>query len=347
METLYFLKFWKPNASTATPPKSSVAKENDVEEEEEDSFFDLELSFDLIQTPQENIFESKPNSNTSDKTAGKPTLSVSTSDPISKRKILPIEPVSKPPQSPIALLKSAPKFGALMLKKPRQKTEKKTGEKAEPEVSMESHKQKTKVVIAKQLAGEEAQNPPKLTRENSSMRSGIGLQNPRLEDPKTERFSKDVFQKYLNLIKPLYSKVSRRSTEKVKPSVDSPTASPAMPIFSMCSPKRDKQGNFPAGFRVVSKNLGKSKSATAMVAPPVQRRDDSLLLHNDGIQSAILHCKRSFNSRDSLYSLSRSTSDSSSTKSYSTDCSLLSRFASESQDKSARNSIEDGYSAEI
>ncbi|KAB2598707.1 membrane-associated kinase regulator 5 [Pyrus ussuriensis x Pyrus communis] len=247
METLYFLKFWKPNASTATPPNSSVAKENDVEEEEEDSFFDLELSFDLIQTPQaNNIFESKPKSNTSDKTAGKPTLSLSTSDPISKRKILPIEPVSKPPQSPIALLKSAPKFGALMLKKPRQKIEKKTGEKAEPEVSMESHKQKTKVVIAKQLAGEEAQNPTKLTRENSSRRSGIGLQNPRMENQKTERFCKDVLQKYLNLIKPLYSKVSRSSTEKVKPSVDSPTASPRC-RYSLCVRPKGQTGELSGG----------------------------------------------------------------------------------------------------
>ncbi|KAM1029584.1 hypothetical protein FF1_041999 [Malus domestica] len=343
METLYFLKFWKPNASTGTPPNPSVAKDNEVEEEEEDSFFDLELSFDIIQSSQENnILDSKPKPNTSDKTAGgKQTLSLSASDPISKRKILPIEPVSRPPQSPIALLKSAPKFGALKFKNPRQKTEKKTGEKAECEVSMESQKQKIKGVIAKQLAGEEAQNPPRLTRENSSRRNGIGLQNLKPEDSKTERFSKDVLQKYLNLIKPLYSKVSRRSTEKVKPAGDSPTASPAMPIFSVCSPKKDKQGNFPAGFRVVCKNLGKSKSATVMAAPPVQRRDDSLLLHNDGIQSAILHCKRSFSSRDSLSSLSRSTSDSSSMKSYSTDSSLLSRIASDSHEKSARMSIEE------
>nr|XP_008376663.2 probable membrane-associated kinase regulator 5 isoform X2 [Malus domestica] len=118
-----------------------------------------------------------------------------------------------------------------------------------------------------------------------------------------------------------------------------------MPIFSVCSPKKDKQGNFPAGFRVVCKNLGKSKSATVMAAPPVQRRDDSLLLHNDGIQSAILHCKRSFSSRDSLSSLSRSTSDSSSMKSYSTDSFLLSRIASDSHEKSARMSIEEEISS--
>ncbi|KAM1749425.1 hypothetical protein ACFX12_010303 [Malus domestica] len=66
------------------------------------------------------------------------------------------------------------------------------------------------------------------------------MADSRLENPKTERFSKDVLQKYLNLIKPLYSKVSRKSIEKVKSSLYSPTASPVMPIFSIYSPKKDK-----------------------------------------------------------------------------------------------------------
>ncbi|XP_021826873.1 probable membrane-associated kinase regulator 5 [Prunus avium] len=378
METLHFLKFWKPNnASTIAVPSPLVETDNEVEEEEEDSFFDLELSFDIMNkndankactddaTPQEsNRLDSIPKSNNSAKKAGctepclsKPPLSLSPSDPISKRKILPIEPIFKP-QSPISLLKSAPKFGAFMLKTPKAtKTTAKKTEKtreAESKVLMETQKQKTKegnLFGVKLLNTEEHQNPSKLTRENSSRRKGSRQQNQSSEDSKTERFSKDMIQKYLNLIKPLYMKVSKKCSEKVKPSgnipMSSPNCSPAVPVLSMCSPKKDKQGNIPAGIRVVCKNLGKSKSATTMaVAPQVKRRDDSLLLQHDGIQSAILHCKRSFNSRDSS-SLSRSASDSSSMNSYSTDCSLLSRFASESHDKSARSSIEEGVCAEI
>ncbi|XP_010270646.1 PREDICTED: probable membrane-associated kinase regulator 2 [Nelumbo nucifera] len=71
-----------------------------------------------------------------------------------------------------------------------------------------------------------------------------------------------------------------------------------------------KQGNLPAGLRVVCKHLGKSRLASSAVAAvqPVgfqaRRCDDSLLQQQDGIQSAILHCKRSFNaSRDSETSL--------------------------------------------
>ncbi|CAL1375215.1 unnamed protein product [Linum trigynum] len=85
-----------------------------------------------------------------------------------------------------------------------------------------------------------------------------------------------------------------------------------------------KQGNLQAGLRVMCKHLGKSRSASSAVAaappPPTaaasNRRDDSLLQQQDGIQSAILHCKRSFNaSRDSEYSRSASGSSSSPEKS--------------------------------
>ncbi|KAK2993532.1 hypothetical protein RJ640_007364 [Escallonia rubra] len=76
--------------------------------------------------------------------------------------------------------------------------------------------------------------------------------------------------------------------------------------------KSQKHGsNLPAAVRVVCKTLGKSRSASAAVAaaPPgttttSQRRDDSLLQQQDGIQSAILHCKRSFKAaRDSESSI--------------------------------------------
>ncbi|KAJ6677222.1 MEMBRANE-ASSOCIATED KINASE REGULATOR 2-RELATED [Salix viminalis] len=124
-----------------------------------------------------------------------------------------------------------------------------------------------------------------------------------------ERFSKEMIQKYLKLIKPLYIRVSKKQNDKMKfsgeLSAGSPSSSPAT------VPAKEKQGNFPAGIRVVSRHLGKSKSAssaTTGISPPIgSRRDDSLLLQHDGIQSAILHCKKSFNSSRDSSSMSSDT----------------------------------------
>ncbi|KAL8244834.1 hypothetical protein R6Q59_011092 [Mikania micrantha] len=87
------------------------------------------------------------------------------------------------------------------------------------------------------------------------------------------------------------------------------TSEVSEPPLLSSSIKAFKQGNLPAGLRVVCKQLRKSRSAfTAVAASPPgaissNRRDDSLLQQQDGIQSAILHCKRSFKaSRDSDYS---------------------------------------------
>ena len=103
-------------------------------------------------------------------------------------------------------------------------------------------------------------------------------------------------QKYLNLIKPLYVKVSKRYSDKIKLSDELSVGSPASSPATMAVPRKEKQGNIPAGIRGVCKHLGKSKSSSAIGAVPVvNRRDDSLLQQHDGIQSAILHCKRSFN----------------------------------------------------
>ena len=48
--------------------------------------------------------------------------------------------------------------------------------------------------------------------------------------------------------------------------------------------------------RSVRRQLGKSRSASATVGAmsPVKRLDESLQVQQDGIQSAILHCKKSF-----------------------------------------------------
>lgn len=157
--------------------------------------------------------------------------------------------------------------------------------------------------------------------------------------PDEKRVSKDGVQKYLKMVKPLYIRVSKRHGEKPSAgfsgqlSVQSP-ARPEAPksekteavpkseppaavaAAASCEEKSGKQGKLllPAGLRVVCKHLGKSRSASSAVvaAAPVsgatvkqgRRRDDSLLEQQDGIQSAILHCKRSFNlSRGNIINL--------------------------------------------
>ncbi|OEL22499.1 hypothetical protein BAE44_0016477 [Dichanthelium oligosanthes] len=98
------------------------------------------------------------------------------------------------------------------------------------------------------------------------------------------------------------------------PSSRAPTAASAapaapQPVVVACG-VRAPRASVPAGLKQVCKRLGKSRSASSAVAaapspPPAgasgatsqqpQRRDDSLLQLQDGIQSAIAHCKRSFN----------------------------------------------------
>ncbi|KAJ7969861.1 putative Membrane-associated kinase regulator [Quillaja saponaria] len=324
MDSLNFFKFWRPTTNTNI---SDLLVETYNEFDEEDSFFDLELTvpdFDTKENNDDNHPEDKTTTkgkkqtkeeagSVSAKKVGdcelsnsKPTFSVSVSDPISKRKILPIEPSFKP-QSPIALLKSAPKFRIFMFKKPKSMKTQKTEEIRETEFnkgSMETQKQQSKVFS-------------KLTspRDNSLRSNGSKPQYQNVEGSKSDRFSKDVIQKYLKLIKPIYVKISKRYSDKIKfsdeLSLGSPASSPSMAPVS--SSKRDKQGNLPAGIRIVCKHLGKSKSsmATIGIPSPENRRDDTLQQQHDGIQSAIMHCKRSFSSsRDSALSSPEKSMDS-------------------------------------
>ncbi|KAJ1281902.1 hypothetical protein BS78_03G009000 [Paspalum vaginatum] len=146
------------------------------------------------------------------------------------------------------------------------------------------------------------------------------------------RFAKEVVLRYLSKIKPLYVKVSRRYGERLRPAGEEtdhlepdqqhPAASPSQaapppppaPVAVVACGVRAARASVPAGLKQVCKRLGKSRSASSAVAaapsPPAsaagtllqaqaqaqpQRRDDSLLQVQDGIQSAIAHCKRSFN----------------------------------------------------
>ncbi|KAI3908928.1 hypothetical protein MKW98_021997 [Papaver atlanticum] len=180
------------------------------------------------------------------------------------------------------------------------------------------------------------------TRENS-LRNQFNKES--LDDEiasEDKKFVKSVVQKYMKMIKPLYVSVSKRYGDKSRFYNGSVTTSPLQrsspkiykkecedKFESFSNSKSPKQGNLPSGLRVVCKHLGKSRSSSnfAAVSPvtfPSQRQDDSMFQHEDGIQNAILHCKKSFNSRfdsSTLFTnsdsslLSRSTSDPSHEKS--------------------------------
>lgn len=271
-----------------------------------------------------------------------------------------------------SLLKSATKFRVLMLKlkKPKANATEKTG-KSDGDVSATPKLQVKKVsenekaetqnrtqskFLTVKFKVEEVAIKSLFTRDNSSKgnnnsssSSSSKTQKRNLDEacstnaansPSDEKkFSKDVMQKYLKKVKPLYIRVSKRYGEKLKfsgqlsltgnaatkagPSPPPSTAvkEEAVTDVPQTVEKNQKQGNIPTGLRIVRKHLGKSRSASSAVvaATPVasNRRDDSLLQQQDAIQGAILHCKRSFNSsRDSESSiLSRSASDASHEKS--------------------------------
>lgn len=164
------------------------------------------------------------------------------------------------------------------------------------------------------------------------------------------KFSKEVVQKYLNKIKPLYIRVSKRYAEKLRISAQltsgeaaakagpnegeetdveaeaaTPPSAATATTTKTASVVKNQKVNLSTGLRVVRKRLGKSRSASAAVAavpsPPSQRRDDSLLQQQDGIQSAIAHCKKSFNAaKGSEARLARSWSDLDNVRSDKGDC---------------------------
>ncbi|XP_022984246.1 probable membrane-associated kinase regulator 5 [Cucurbita maxima] len=243
---------------------------------DEDSFFDLDfVSLPTSETGKSPDEKNLTRSSENELCFTQRNLLLSQSDLISKRKILPIELSSKP-ESPVSVsvLKSAPRLSISLFKKPKLMAKQKTDETEPSSLKLQSTESKRFAF--------------KLNRLNSSRN------NNRIDasERQSKRFSGEGIQKYLKLIKPLYVKVSRKQNYR-----SSPVSSPVTSID-------EKQRNIAIGIRVVCRRLGRSKSsssATGMAVSPTNRRDDSLLQQDDGIESAILHCKRSFSaSRDDV-----------------------------------------------
>ncbi|TKY51358.1 membrane-associated kinase regulator 5 [Spatholobus suberectus] len=250
MDALNFLKFWR-HATMTTTSEPHLVVETDTESDEDDSFFDLELTL--------QDFDNKENNDSSNKNDGDPkettttelkslrskdglgktdndvpqktSLPLSSPEPISKRKVLPIEPISKP-QSPIALLRSAPSFRIFTFRKRNRTPPKKT------EYSVNESK-----VFAVRLNVEDFRSSPALSRDNSTRSFGSKVRSCSHEEPKPERFSKEVLRKYLKLIRPLYVKVSKRYSDKMRFDGEGFAASPSSsPSVASVSSRTEKQG---------------------------------------------------------------------------------------------------------
>ncbi|XP_030951991.1 probable membrane-associated kinase regulator 2 isoform X2 [Quercus lobata] len=335
--------------------------EEDEDEEEDDEFDDgggdeREFKFTL---------SSGSGSGSSNVDTADPNLSLSPSDDLFfKGRLVPIEPSSlvfnpsesepnSKPQFPVKLLKSATKFRVFMLGLKKSKLPNPTSpkeDKKEPEQQQQQQQQKQKEEPKQSTKNksftvkfkvEEVPIMSLFTRDSSKSASVNKTQKQNTEElgsssssstvSEEKKFSKEVMQKYLKKVKPLYVRVSRRYGEKLRFSgqlslggtaagakpILQKTVAPAAEKSQAAEPEgsessannnnnnvkaHQKLGNIPTGLRVVCKHLGKSRSASsAVAAAPIgtaaasKRRDDSLLQQQDGIQSAIMHCKRSFN----------------------------------------------------
>lgn len=297
MEVFSLLKFWRNPAGESIAGDLDIRNRAPESDDETDDFFDLDFTgadceFKQLQnrnsivsstTTKVHIDNANPKQNQTVVNKHKsPKLQAGETKSSSIRKILPIETHSKP-QSPISLIKSPYKFRVFMFGI-RDKTE------SSP----------SRIATSKRYTTEEVEIPVNafLNRDNS-LRSKMRCEIMEDSSPAYELGKKNTgVQKYIKLIRPFYVKAS-----KIKIFDQSPTATPSS-TASVCSPRKcvdEKSGGRAVVFRGAYKSLLKNRwtSSTVGAAPspsPVSRRDDSVMQQQDGIQGAILHCKRSFSS---------------------------------------------------
>ncbi|KAI3471181.1 hypothetical protein Pfo_027844 [Paulownia fortunei] len=314
MEAFGILKFWRNAAAGADVisdggglRSAAFRMDDDEETDDEDSFFDLVLKspdrvavgrgdeaakkdFQFIESPRDVLLSKNGFSNSK-------TL------------------------SPVTLLRSTPKFKVFMLGFRKSSKCEKTESNAELKGSQLNQFSKSSKIeesnrFSVKCRVEEMPVASILARGNS-LRSQL-LKETSDYETSSKKSSRDEVPKYLKLIKPLYLKVWKRQNEKAK-LTDSltPSSSPVMAPVNL-SRRKFSEGSRVGSFKIVVKQLGKSRSASAAVgmAPPLARlRDDSLLEQDDGIQGAVLYCKKSYNSSSKEFSqLFRSSSDPSNQK---------------------------------
>ncbi|XP_010482663.1 PREDICTED: probable membrane-associated kinase regulator 5 [Camelina sativa] len=320
MEALSFMKFWLTTTNTTIKPRretrisesavnSTTAPESpelDLCGEGDDSFFELEISLSDFKTERLETTT---------------TFSVS-----NKSKILPFVDIAttKPQQSPTTLLKSGPKFRAFSFKK---STTTKKKEENNRSLNMRFRTDDETMTSFRKTA-----SIGRLQQLDDTMFDGSVSPVSSSSSSSSKRF--------FSLIKPLYTKTTKKqsSGSGVSSSITSPTSSPAA---------REKQrSNLPSGIRSVRRQLGKSRSASAAIggmSPANRVVDESFQVQQDGIQSAILHCKKSFHGSRESSLLSRSTSESSSQEKLSTSSSedsyLFPRIGSDTMSEKSMDSL--------
>ncbi|KAL0400661.1 UNVERIFIED_CONTAM: putative membrane-associated kinase regulator 5 [Sesamum latifolium] len=306
MEALGVLKFWRNEAAGADASsecddvRNAAFAIDDEETDDDDSLFDL-----VFKSPDRGATKRGDGASKKDSQFLESPRDVFLSKNDSS---------NSKPLSPVSILRSAPKFKVFMLgfKKSSkcEKTESSNGELKASSLNQLSKSSKLGQSNRFSVECRVADVPvaPVFARDNS-LRSKMLKESIEYEASTDVLSSEKSVPKYLKLIKPFYGKASKKtkSTDSVTPS-SSPVTAPVN-----LSPKMFSEGSRIGSFKIVTRNLGKSRSASAAVgvAPPVvRRRDDSLLEQHDGIQGAILHCKKSFNSSSQEFSqLFRSASD--------------------------------------
>ncbi|TYH79949.1 hypothetical protein ES332_D03G099400v1 [Gossypium tomentosum] len=328
MEAFSLLKYWRGGGSDGTNAcvntRSSASSgcttttivtaatthlAVDTDDDDDGPFFDLEFSVpdedesedneeDNVEDDESEV-DTKPDGGCSD---GESETEFDFAVPVESNSSL----ESKPQQCTVSLLKSAAKVRVFLLK--LKKTKLNSNEKTEPpkrQVGNDSTNKKYNKnrFFTVKFKVEEVPIMSLFSKDNGKSQKQQSSDGS-VSDEK--RFSKDVMQRYLKKVKPLYVKVSRRYGEKLKFSgqLNPPSTVAKEPVGeNEVHLKSSKRVNVPAGLRVVCKHLGSNRSASSAVAaapPPSsvvssKRRDDSQLQQEDGVQSAILHCKRSFN----------------------------------------------------
>ncbi|RAL37093.1 hypothetical protein DM860_004015 [Cuscuta australis] len=232
--------------------------------------------------------------------------------------LFPVEPSSSDARGaanskfPASLVKKAAKFRVLMLKlnKPRANNAEKTESGGTNPGQKDAEED------------EEDESPIGTEKRPLTVRFTVVEEIEQKSNAEEKKFSRETMEKYLNFVRPLYVRVSKRyGGEKLgfsgRVSLNR-VESKAEKGETETDPAADKSSAFRVkqGLRGLREHLIKSRSAAPSPGVwPSRRRDDSLLQQQDGIQGAILHCKRSFHStrEDSkLCSISRTRSQASS-----------------------------------
>ncbi|CAH9124823.1 unnamed protein product [Cuscuta epithymum] len=195
---------------------------------------------------------------------------------------------------PVSLLKSATKLRVLMLKlnRPKQKDEK-LGRNPRQKTQIRGERMFFRV----KLKVEEVKIRSLFKRHSSSNSNAHESSSGSSEERKS---SKEMIRKYLKLVRSS-GNLSFSGGATTAGACHLPPQSTAEENLETepteCSEKAAVLRNARSQKRVVPQTLVKSRSASSAAAAPVpsKRLDDSLKEQNDGIQGAILHCKRSLN----------------------------------------------------